>query len=266
MQIPFYKYQGTGNDFIIIDNRDRIFDRTDTKLVARLCDRKFGIGADGLMLLQMQENYDYEMVYYNADGNESTMCGNGGRCLAAFAKNLGLIDKNANFIAIDGPHEAVVISSSGDSHYVSLKMKDVDAVETGDGYLYMNTGSPHYVKIVQDIQNFDVYGEGKSIRYNNRFAREGTNVNFVEQQDGGLFVRTYERGVEDETLSCGTGVTACAISASLKGWVKTEGYCAIKTLGGDLKVKFERDGDSFTDIWLEGPATFVFKGDIDIRN
>ncbi len=264
MKIPFYKYQGTGNDFIIIDNRTNLFDRSNNKLVARLCDRKFGIGADGLMLLQMQGDYDYEMVYYNADGNESTMCGNGGRCLAAFAKNLGLVDKNANFIAIDGPHEAVIISGSNESYYISLKMKDVDVVEMGDGYLFMSTGSPHYVKLVKDIENFDVYAEGKSIRYNDRFAKEGTNVNFVEQHGDGIFVRTYERGVEDETLSCGTGVAACAIAASLKGWVKAESYCTIKTLGGDLKVKFKKHGNVFDNIWLEGPAAFVFKGEVDV--
>lgn len=264
MNIPFYKYQGTGNDFVIIDNRKGIFDRSNTALVAQLCHRKFGIGADGFMLLQLHSDFHYEMVYYNADGNESSMCGNGGRCLAAFAKYLNLVEKDALFIASDGPHEAVVTNAAAGSAMVSLKMKDVTTIEKGDGFNFLNTGSPHYVKQVQDIQQFDVYKEGKAIRYSERFAKEGTNVNFVEPVDTGIFVRTYERGVEDETLSCGTGVTAAAIAAVVNGWVKTDNTCDIQTLGGNLRVRFNKESDGFRNVWLEGPATLVFTGEIDI--
>jgi diaminopimelate epimerase len=261
MTLPFYKYQGTGNDFVIVDNRTGIFDRKDTQLVARLCDRKFGIGADGLMLLESAKGYDYAMVYYNADGNESTLCGNGGRCLAAFARDLGLVQDTARFMAIDGDHEAILSELNG-AHYISLKMIDVAEVEVAEDYLFLNTGSPHYVKLVDAVENYDVHNEGKKIRYNERFIKTGgTNVNFVTPQDGGIFVRTYERGVEGETLSCGTGVTACALAATMKGWVATENYCAINTLGGRLNVKFEKLGTTFKNIWLEGPAAFVFKGE-----
>lgn len=260
MQFPFFKYHGTGNDFIIIDNRDLKFNRSDNSLVARLCDRRFGIGADGLMLLQKKAGYDFEMIYYNADGKESSMCGNGGRCIVEFARTLGLIQNKACFLAKDGEHEALI-----NSGYVSLKMNNVNQIELGDDYCYLNTGSPHYVKFVKDIIHYNVNDEGKKIRYNERFKSEGTNVNFIEQQQNDLFVRTYERGVEAETYSCGTGVTAAAIVASLKNSSTPTDHCNIKTLGGNLKVRFNKHADnSFTDIWLEGPATFVYKGEITV--
>ena len=261
MQINFHKYQGTGNDFIIIDNRDMKFNRAANTLVAKLCDRRFGIGADGLILLQSKEGYDFEMVYYNSDGNESSMCGNGGRCIVEFAHTLGLIkDNKASFHAIDGAHEAIVKHPN-----ISLKMNDVNSVEMNAGYCFLNTGSPHYVSFVHSIENYNVLDEGKKIRNNTRFKAEGVNVNFVEKKYNDLFVRTYERGVEAETYSCGTGVTAAALVASLKGVATTQLDCNIKTLGGNLIVKFKRHTDnSFTDIWLEGPATFVFKGEINV--
>ena len=260
MQLTFYKYQGTGNDFIIIDNREMNFDRSDNSLVAKLCDRRFGIGADGLMLLQTKIGYDFEMVYYNSDGKESSMCGNGSRCIVEFARTLGLVKTKANFLASDGEHEAMVKEG-----FISLKMNNVSKIEMNAGYSYLNTGSPHYVAFVNDVHNFNVYEEGKKIRYNDRFKETGTNVNFVEKQYNDLFVRTYERGVEAETYSCGTGVTAAALVAALKEVATATDFCDIKTLGGDLKVKFTRHPDnSFTDIWLEGPATFGFKGDISI--
>lgn len=260
MKIHFYKYQGTGNDFIIIDNRSLQFDRKNNALVAKLCDRRFGIGADGLMLLQSKSGYDFEMVYYNSDGNESSMCGNGGRCIVEFARSLGLVNEKAFFVAIDGEHEAVVKPG-----FISLKMNDVKTVELNENFSFLNTGSPHYVQQVKDVEHLDVYSEGKKIRYNERFEKEGTNVNFIEKSGDKLFVRTYERGVEGETYSCGTGVTAAALVASIKGIAGAPDHCAIKTLGGELNVKFSRLSDgSFNNIWLEGPATFVFKGEVDV--
>lgn len=256
--MDFFKYQGTGNDFIIIDNRAMKFNRADTALVAQLCDRRFGIGADGLMLLQNAQGYDFEMVYYNSDGRESSMCGNGGRCIVEFARTLGLVKNKAFFLASDGEHEAIVKPS-----FISLKMNNVSKVELGADYSFLNTGSPHYVAFVNDVENYNVYEKGKAVRYNDRFKAEGTNVNFVEKKYNELFVRTYERGVEGETYSCGTGVTAAALVAALKSVSTTDSSCDIKTLGGSLKVKFTKQPDnSFTDIWLEGPATFVFKGTI----
>jgi diaminopimelate epimerase len=260
MQLTFHKYQGTGNDFIIIDNREMKFERDNQSLVAKLCHRRFGIGADGLMLLQSKEGFDFEMIYYNSDGNESSMCGNGGRCIVEFARTLGLVNTKAHFQAIDGEHEALVSTA-----FISIKMKNVMNIEVNSDFCYLNTGSPHYVTFVNDVRNYNVFEAGKAIRNNERFKQIGTNVNFVEIQKGDLFVRTYERGVEEETFSCGTGVTAAALVAALKSVSTGQDYCDIKTLGGNLKVKFvKKQGHMFTDIWLEGPAKFVFKGEIDV--
>lgn len=254
----FYKYEGTGNDFIMIDNRNHQLKDISTDWVAKLCNRHFGIGADGLILLQNKQGYDFEMVYYNSDGNQSSMCGNGGRCIVEFARMLGIVKKSANFIAIDGEHKAIV-----NVGYNSLQMQNVNEIELQADYSFLNTGSPHYVLWVNDINNYPVYEEGKKIRNNKRFKAEGTNVNFIEQQGDYLFVRTYERGVENETFSCGTGVTAAALIAALKNNGAFLNYCNIKTLGGNLKVSYKKQTDNFfTDIWLEGPATFVFKGEI----
>lgn len=254
MQLTCYKYQGTGNDFVIIDNREKTISLS-TEQIRSLCDRRFGIGADGLMLLELEPGIDFKMVYFNSDGRESSMCGNGGRCITAFAKHLGIIGTEARFLAVDGMHEAKISEEQ-----VSLKMNDVRQLEVGDDFFYLNTGSPHYVKFVKDLDNFDVYEEGRKIRYNDRFKEEGTNVNFVERRENELFVRTYERGVEDETYSCGTGVTAVALVAGYKGWSTDKHSCRIKTPGGNLNVKFEKVLEStFYNIWLEGPARFVFK-------
>ena len=256
--ITFYKYQGTGNDFVIMDNRQATIQLTKDQ-VALLCDRRFGIGADGLMLLNSLEGYHFAMKYYNADGNESSMCGNGGRCLSRFAKDCGIVANEYKFLAIDGEHQAV-FSENG---WVELKMNDVHIVNNIYNDFVLNTGSPHYIQKVNDVQSVNVFAEGKSIRNSPLFIKEGINVNFVEVKDKGLFVRTYERGVEDETLSCGTGVTASAIAL---GKTK-DGFneVAIETLGGKLKVKFNAQSNgSFTDVWLCGPAEFVFKGQIEI--
>lgn len=276
MTIPFYKYQGTGNDFVMIDQRETTYlQKTDNEIIRQLCDRRFGIGADGLMFLQLKNGYDFEMVYFNADGTEGSMCGNGGRCLTAFAHFLGVFQDKCRFMAIDGEHEAIVKGQYeqkglGNAVWVELKMIDVaqKSIEQGNDYYLMNTGSPHYVVFAEDLTDIDVYENGRAIRYSERFAKEGVNVNFVEilKEGQGIEVATYERGVEDETYSCGTGVTASAISYYLKlGYSKNK--VPIKTKGGTLEVKFtlpESTEGIFQNVWLCGPATQVLKGRIEI--
>lgn len=257
MEIKFHKYQGTGNDFILIDNRNKDIILTGEQ-VAFLCNRRFGIGADGLMLLESEPGFDFVMVYYNSDGNLSSMCGNGGRCIVAFAKELKLIESRARFLAVDGPHDATI-----DGSMVSLKMQDVKQVETGEDFFFLDTGSPHYVKLVKNVGSYNVYEEGKKIRDSERFREHGTNVNFIERADDELFVRTYERGVEDETFSCGTGVTAAALVAALAGIATSKNNCVVKTLGGTLEVAYERVLDkNFYNIWLKGQALKVFEGSV----
>jgi diaminopimelate epimerase len=259
MTIHFSKYQGTGNDFVIIDNRDGSISLSNQQ-IAFLCDRRFGVGADGLMLLGTATGYDFSMTYYNADGTEGSMCGNGGRCLVQFAHDNGIVQEHYSFIAIDGPHEARIHNNG----WVHLKMTDVKAVEKGEDFFVTNTGSPHYIKMVNDLENQDVFNEGKSIRFNERFSKEGINVNFVEQQKEHLFVRTYERGVENETYSCGTGVTAAAITSYLHK--EGEQEVPIQTLGGKLAVSFNNQGGGhFNHIWLKGPGTFVYKASIQVK-
>ncbi len=254
MEFEFYKYQGTGNDFVMIDNRHKIFPKNNTKLVAQICDRKFGVGADGLILLEEHPTVNFSMVYYNADGNLSSMCGNGGRCIAHFSRFLGIIDDKAVFEAVDGMHEA---SIQGDM--VSLKMNDVTSVKVSDGYVFLDTGSPHHVEIVSNLEAFDVYSEGKTIR-NTIYGKEGSNVNFVEAIGDEVFsVRTYERGVEDETLSCGTGVTAVALAMFETGNTQTN-TVKLQTPGGLLTVAFTKTDKGYENIYLTGPAAQVFKG------
>lgn len=256
----FYKYQGTGNDFVIFDNRTLQLPQKDVALYNKLCNRKFGIGADGLMLLQNKDGYDFEMIYFNADGSESTMCGNGARCLVAFAKKMKIIDEEARFLAVDGPHYAKISSDK-----VYLQMIDVPHVrESQNGTYILDTGSPHYVQFVRELENLDVYGEGKSIRYSEEFKQQGINVNFVEEELNSIYVRTYERGVEDETLSCGTGVTASAIAFALKNDLWNEQIVSVSTKGGSLSVSFNRDKNGFHTIFLIGPAQLVFEGEIAI--
>jgi diaminopimelate epimerase len=261
VKIKFNKYQGAGNDFILVDNRKNIVNHHDPALIARLCDRRFGIGGDGMMFLQDIGGYDFEMVYYNADGQPSSMCGNGGRCIVAFAKYLGLIDKETDFLAVDGPHHAK-ISAEGD--WVSLQMIDVDEISRdGDAYV-LNTGSPHYIKLVSGLQAMDVYHDGHAIRNNDTYKAKGINVNFVEPQSNGYFVRTFERGVEDETFACGTGVTAAALAMAMHNGQTGKINTPIKVLGGSLNIRFESDGTHFSNIFLEGPAAHVFAGEVEI--
>lgn len=260
MKIPFYKYQGTGNDFVIIDNRATCYlTRQDQEIVRQLCDRRFGIGADGLILLQEAKGYDFEMVYFNADGNESTMCGNGGRCIVAFARYLNIITDRAYFLAIDGAHEALIETND----WVDLKMMDVEQVKIAEDHYELNTGSPHYIAFVEDVDDIHVVENGQAIRYSKAYKEEGINVNFVEKKPEGITVLTYERGVEAETLSCGTGVTAAAISYYLDQPSASRQEVNIETKGGQLKVRLKVDAKgSFRDIWLGGPTAQVFRGQI----
>ena len=258
MKLHFYKYQGAGNDFILADNRDGKISFSQQQ-VARLCDRRFGIGADGLMLLEPADGFDFRMTYYNSDGNESTMCGNGGRCITAFARHIGAIGSKATFIAIDGPHEANI----DEQQLVHLAMQDVAGIEFNDGYAILNTGSPHYVKWVPDVDKQDVFHIGRQIRNQQEFQPKGINVNFVQKTGNDIKVRTYERGVEDETLSCGTGVTASAIATVLDelGTFDT----TIHAPGGILNVSFTKDAPhTAKNVILTGPAVLVFEGDITI--
>jgi diaminopimelate epimerase len=260
MQIEFFKYQGTGNDFVILDNREGRYDGLTAKQVKHICNRRFGVGADGLMLLSNKKYLDFEMTYYNADGNLGSMCGNGGRCMVRFATQLGINKGTYHFIAADGKHEAEI-----DRHgTVRLKMQNVYSVEYHSGHMVLNTGSPHFVKFATNVENIDVVETGREIRYSKEFKEEGINVNFVETiGEDDIFVRTYERGVEDETFSCGTGVTAAALMSAHNenGFNRVE----IKTPGGSLSVEFEKiDDQHFENIWLCGPADLVYKGEIEV--
>jgi len=258
MKLTFYKYQGTGNDFILVDNRSENFPKEDISLVNKLCDRNFGIGADGLILLENDGESDFKMVYFNADGNESTMCGNGGRCIVAFAHKLGLINAATSFTAIDGLHYATI-----EKELVALQMIDVATITVNKDFVFTDTGSPHHVQLVENLIDFPVVIEGKRIR-NEIYGTAGSNVNFAEQVDASTFkVRTYERGVEDETLACGTGVTAVAIAMHTTGKTKSNSV-TLPVNGGTLTVSFDVVNGQYKNIFLKGAATFVFKGNIKI--
>ena len=262
MKLHFFKFHGNGNDFIIIDNRE-----SDVKLstfqINTLCNRRFGIGADGLMLLGSSEESDFRMVYYNSDGNVGSMCGNGGRCIAAFANMLNFVGSKMKFEASDGVHEAVIEDEILPSLEwdVSLQLADVVNVKKGRGFFFLDTGSPHYVEFVDDVSKINIVNEGRKIRNSAKFKPHGTNVNFVEFANDTIIVRTYERGVEDETLSCGTGVTAAAIATSLQSGQKS---VLVNTKGGDFQVTFDFKDQMFTNVWLRGSARLVFEGDINV--
>ncbi|MFD2823914.1 diaminopimelate epimerase [Lacinutrix iliipiscaria] len=255
MSNTFYKYQGTGNDFVMIDNRLGFFNKSDVKRISFLCDRRLGIGADGLILLENHDTADFKMVYFNADGNESSMCGNGGRCITAFAKYLGIIKDKAIFEAIDGLHKAII-----EDDIIKLHMQNVDVVEKYSTHVFLNTGSPHHVQLESHLKDLDIKTEGSKIRFGAPYNKAGTNVNFVSKQSDDIFaVRTYERGVEDETLSCGTGVTAVALAMHYIGETE-KNLISLETPGGLLKVSFHKNEEGYENIWLIGPAVQVFKG------
>lgn len=259
MQIEFFKYQGAGNDFVMIDNRDLRFPKTDFKLVEKLCDRRFGVGGDGLILLENDNSYDFNMVYYNADGHEGTMCGNGGRCCVAFAKQLGVIENKTEFIAVDGEHDATI-----DNDLVNLRMMNVEFVAENENHYFLDTGSPHHVEFTKDVASIDVQNRGSEIRNGAPYFEKGTNVNFAENLGNNTIkVRTFERGVEGETLACGTGVTAVAISAYKEG-ILNGNTVKLNVEGGKLEVTFEETENGFENIFLKGPAEFVFAGKIEI--
>jgi len=261
MKLPFYKYQGAGNDFVLVDNRKNIVNHQNPALIAQVCDRRFGVGGDGMMFLQEKEGYDFEMVYYNSDGQPSSMCGNGGRCIVAFAKFLGVIDEETDFLAVDGPHYAKI---SEEGNWVSLEVINAaDIKRDGNDYV-LNTGSPHYVALTTNLANKNVFADGRAIRNNDTYKAKGINVNFVEPQGDGYFVRTYERGVEDETYACGTGVTAVALAMAKHNNQTGHIVTPIKALGGNMSIRFDYDGQTFSNIFLEGPAERVFEGEIEI--
>ncbi|MDG1528632.1 MAG: diaminopimelate epimerase [Polaribacter sp.] len=257
MDITFHKYEGTGNDFIMIDNRNDAFPKNNSNLIHKLCDRHFGIGADGLILLENDSETDFKMMYFNADGKEGTMCGNGGRCIVAFTKKLKVISNKATFNAVDGLHHATI-----ENNLVSLQMIDVNKVDIHDNFVFANTGSPHHVQLVKNIENYDVVFNGRKLR--NEYGDEGSNINFVEQLTESTFkVRTYERGVENETLACGTGATAVAVAMHKTNQTKSN-QITLSVLGGELEVSFSVENKQYKNVFLKGPATFVFKGKIAI--
>ena len=256
MNLEFYKYQGTGNDFVMIDNRAKTFPKDKTDIISRICDRNFGIGADGIILIENDKKYDFKMIYFNADGSQ-TFCGNGARCVVAFAKKLGIINTKTNFIAIDGEHFAEIKDT-----IVSLKMIDVDDIVLKENSVFAYTGTQHHVEMVDNLNDYPVFENGKKIRYS--YKEPGANVNFVEPIDNSTFrVRTYEKGVENETLACGTGVTAVAI-AMHKTKQTTSNLISLPVEGGNLKVSFSEENGVYKDVFLIGPATFVFKGEINL--
>ena len=264
MKIQFYKYQGTGNDFVMVDNRDGCFNYNNTEFISSICDRKYGIGCDGLILIEDDIDLDFNMRYFNSDGSQLGMCGNGARCVTHFAKKLGIINNSAIFQAIDGIHHAEIT----DNNYARVKMNDIDMsnydlIDKNFDNIYLNTGSPHLVINSNDIDKIDVFNEGRKIRFDDTYKKEGVNINFVEvASDNSLCkVRTYERGVEDETLSCGTGAIAVAVVLNYSNIVSKK-EIKISMKGGDLNVSFDRVGDNFSNIWLSGVVSEVYKGEI----
>lgn len=256
MDLTFYKYQGTGNDFVMIDNRAKIFPKENTDKISRICDRNFGIGADGIILIENDEEFDFRMIYYNADGSE-TFCGNGARCAVAFAKRLSIIKEKTNFLAVDGTHFAEI-----NNGIISIQMIDINDIQVNENSVFMYTGTQHHVEIVDELNNYPVFENGKKIR--NSYQEPGSNVNFVQQTNENTFrVRTYEKGVENETLACGTGVTAVAIAMHKINKTKSS-KISLPVEGGILEVSFFEENGSYKNVFLKGPAEFVFKGSIHI--
>lgn len=260
--MKFYKYHGAGNDFIILNDIEENIPEISTGVIKKMCHRRFGIGADGLMILKKHDTYDFEMDYYNADGSGATLCGNGGRCIVAFARKLNIIDNETVFLASDGLHEAI-IEETGE---VRLKMNDIDKIENVGNAYTCYTGSPHYIKFVSDLKEIDVYNEGRTVRNSERYRNEGINVNFVkEEAERNISLRTYERGVEDETFACGTGSVAAALTHANSQGINSGEY-TVNVKGGTLTVSFNKKDTVYTDIWLSGPAEFVFEGNVDLKS
>lgn len=256
MIIDFYKYHGTGNDFVLIDNRSLFFDKNNLELISKICSRHTGVGADGLILLENHNQYDFKMIYFNSDGKQTSMCGNGGRCVISFAKKLNIINDNVTFLAIDGLHEGII-----NEDIIKIKMIKVSNIDEAHNGCLLDTGSPHFVKFCTSVNNINVFQSGRELRNNKEISEDGVNINFTEIIDNSsIKVRTYERGVENETLSCGTGVIASVLSAHSKGLVDSN-RIKITTLGGELFVSFDFK-NVYDNIWLEGPAIEVFKGQI----
>ncbi|MBU3012090.1 diaminopimelate epimerase [Polaribacter vadi] len=256
MNLTFYKYQGTGNDFVMIDNRTKIFPKTNTDKISQICDRHFGIGADGIILIENDNDFDFKMIYFNADGSQ-TFCGNGGRCAVAFAKYLNIIKDKTTFLAYDGQHFAEI-----NEGIVSLHMIDVDEIVEKENSIFTYTGTQHHVEMVDELDNYPVFDNGKKIRYS--YADPGSNVNFAQQINENTFrVRTYEKGVEDETLACGTGVTAVAIAMHKTNKTKSNSI-SLPVEGGILQVSFNENNGIYTNVFLKGPAKFVFEGIITV--
>ena len=269
MALTFHKYHGAGNDFIIIDNRDGRFNASgmdNPKTISALCNRRLGIGADGLMTLSKAVGFDFRMRYYNSDGIEGSMCGNGGRCIAAFAEKEGIAGKKSRFLAIDGPHDTEVLEDNFPDFVVKLRMNDVLwPYHEEEGY-HLDTGSPHLVIFEQNISGVNLMTQGRKLRYLDKFSPKGVNVNFAQLSDyEQISMRTYERGVEEETLACGTGAVAVAVAAYARGVKSPDNSYLLKTKGGELRVRFSppgKNGSYFTDVWLTGPAKHVFSGEL----
>ncbi len=259
MQIHFSKYHGAGNDFILVDNREQVYNLSNND-IEFMCSRRYGIGADGLMIIENSEDYDFKMKYYNSDGNEGSMCGNGGRCIVSFAKELGIIEFQTRFIAVDGLHDATINRIDKTECDISLMMNNVSNIKGNNNTFFLDTGSPHHIEFVENVSEINVHNKGKEIRYSDKYkSSKGTNVNFVEESDNNLIIRTYERGVEAETHACGTGATAAAIAFAIKN-KKFDKEIKLKALGGILRVSFEYKDEIFTNIILSGPTKMVYKG------
>ena len=267
MKLNFWKYEGAGNDFVLLDLRDTNFEPTE-EFIHAICSPRTGIGADGAMVLTRSSKADFGMRYFNADGPEATMCGNGGRCIAWFADLLGIGGDEKRFEAVDGMHTATILSRSGNTARIRLQMVDVESVVVdSEGDVLLDTGSPHLVRRVESL-DMDVVGIGAELRYGPKTAAtKGANINFVEVLgEGELALRTYERGVENETLACGTGATATAIAVchTLQPDVR---HFGLKALGGHLEVEFEVDSEGrYHNIFLTGPARLVFAGELESDN
>ena len=258
MNFQFEKYQGAGNDFIILDDREDSFPDQDHSLIQKLCDRHFGIGADGLILLRDSSRSDFKMLYFNANGHPSSLCGNGSRCVFAFAKKHKIVSNQGTFETSDGTHKGSITPDD----LICIEMGDVLKIEKRDMAIFMDTGSPHHIEFVDEVSAVDVKVQGAAIRYGAPYFEAGSNANFVEKVNENEFnIRTYERGVEDETLACGTGAVAAAIAVHFSELTPLN-VVKINALGGRLQVSFTPDSGQYKNIQLTGPAVFVFSGNL----